>query len=466
MTLAQFIRVLKARWIMIAILAGLLFVGAIGWAKLSQPIFRATAQVIINVRAPETVGNQTLADQLSPDYLSTQVDVIRSERVLKTAAARLELAKDKKFLEDMEWKGKGSLDQSLVRQLSDNLSIDGGASTSRVIGVGYTANDPATAARIANAIAGAYVEISLDLQSQPAKESADWYDRRSREVQAQLAATQAKLTARQQALNISTPNQGQPNVEEARLQGLSVQLATAMAASADSRSRAGGGALPDTMVNPVIQTIQSEIAKLEGQRIQLATTAGPNNIDYRNLVAQIAGLRGQLAQQQRMVQASASTAASQAGNNVAQLEAEVAAQQRRVIESRARTDELSVLEQDVRNLQTVYDQMAARRSQLNLLGESGQSNVAILSAATPPERPTWPRTGRMAAIGLALGLLIGVVLAVVQELLDQRIRSADDFEIWLGIPSLGQLRIAPPASALIGSSAGRSLAYDGPADDE
>jgi hypothetical protein len=49
--------------------------------------------------------------------------------------------------------------------------------------------------------------------------------------------------------------------------------------------------------------------------------------------------------------------------------------------------------------------------------------------------------------------LIGVILAIVREFADQRIRSSDDAEVWLGIPNLGPVHaLASPGPRLLGQT--------------
>ncbi|WP_174273138.1 GNVR domain-containing protein [Sphingomonas bacterium] len=455
MSVAQLLRVFLSKWRIILIGAAIGLLLAFVAAKLSRPQYVATAQVIVDVRAPETLGAQTAIDQLSPDYLATQLDVLRSGRITRIVVQRLQLSTNTQLVRGLGWSGSGSLEEFLATYLAAGLRVSVANAASRVISVGYAGNSGRFAALVANAFAQAYVDASLDLQAQPARDSADWYQRRAREVQRDLNAAQRRLTERQRELGV-TSDTNQSSSEETRLNALSSQLAAAQAQSAFSGARAGND-LPGTLSNPVIQTLQSEIAKLEGQRQQLAQTAGPNNPDYRQLIGQIQGLRGQLAQQQREVQQGSRVAAGQSSASVAGLTQAVARQKEQVIETRARHDEVAVLEQDVRNLQTVYDQMAARRSQLDLLGESTQSNVTILTPATAPDAPAWPRKGLMAIVGLIVGAVLATMFVVGHEILDQRLRGSEDFEDWLGISDLGLLRIGPPRPRRLADQTAKAL---------
>jgi succinoglycan biosynthesis transport protein ExoP len=448
MTVAQLLRILAVRWRMIVLMSASGLLIATIWSMVATRSYLAVAQVLVNVRAPETLGNQSVNDQLSTDYLATQIDIIRNESLAQKVVSNLGMTTSPGAAEAFGWKGQGrSLEDFLAARIRTSLTVTSNAGTSRVISIGYTSSDPKFAADMANGFADAYQQTTLELQAQPARASASWYERRAKELQQQLVTAQTKLTAKQRALGVVT-DAGQADAEQARFDALSTQLASAQAQSALASSRASRGSLPDALTNPVIQNLQTEIAKLEGQRRQLATVAGPNNLDYKQLVSQINALQSQLSMQRQIIERGTSAASDQAGDSVARLTDAVEEQRVALLESRARRDEVSVLQQDVRNLQTVYDQMAARRSQLDLLGESSQSNVAILSKAVPPESPTWPRPTLMAIVGLTFGALGGIGLAMLREFFDQRMLSGDDFEAWLRIPNLATLRLSTTTPAL------------------
>src|SRR3546814_676007 len=103
MTFLQFFRLLKARWLMLAGGAAIGLMLAFIWVLFSDKSYQATAQVLIDVRAPETLGKQSSeADQLAPDYLSTQTDIMQSERVRLKVVEKLGLASNPKARADSQ----------------------------------------------------------------------------------------------------------------------------------------------------------------------------------------------------------------------------------------------------------------------------------------------------------------------------------------------------------------------------
>jgi len=84
--------------------------------------------------------------------------------------------------------------------------------------------------------------------------------------------------------------------------------------------------------------------------------------------------------------------------------------------------------------------------------QEAQSRNALLTAPRPPDvqtasnaNQTQPQTTRNTILGLVLGFVFGVILAFLQDLLDKRIRTADEVGRRLRVPLLASIP-APPRS--------------------
>ncbi|QUT05657.1 hypothetical protein KFK14_22340 [Sphingobium phenoxybenzoativorans] len=439
MTISNILRLLLARRLLITGLAIFGVLLAALYLYLTVPIFQSTATVVLDVRAPETVGQQSVVDQLSSDYLLTQEDILKSKRVARQVVDEKGLAQSPGLAQAYGWTPKdGSVAEYLADNLQYQLEVGSGVVNSRVISISFSSSDSEFAASMANAFADAYADVTLQLQDQPARKTVDSYTKQMQALSAQLEASQAKLAAKEKSLAI-VASKGESDADTVRLDALSSQLAVVQAQNAMAQSRTGGQSLPDTLANPVVAGLQSQIAQLEGQRLQMAQANGPNHPAYLQLTNQINGLRTELAKQEGIIRRSTAASSAQAGATVAQLRSAVAAQRGVVIESRAAKNEVAVLEQDVNNLKMLYDQMAARKAQLKVLGDTAQTNVSILSRAVPSAKPVSPRRTLSIVLGLIGGLTLGIIIAVLLELMDRRLRQSEDLERWLGIRDLGSI---------------------------
>ena len=86
----------------------------------------------------------------------------------------------------------------------------------------------------------------------------------------------------------------------------------------------------------------------------------------------------------------------------------------------------------------------------NFAAQEDALKNALLTAAPPPEvqaasnaNQTQPQTTRNTIIGLVLGLVLGVILAFLQDLLDKRIRTADEVGRRLRVPLLASIPTPP-----------------------
>jgi polysaccharide biosynthesis transport protein len=460
-TLSHFLRAFAARWLIVLATTVCALVAAMIYAFIAPNLYRATASVLVNVRAPETIGSQSVADQLASDYLLTQEDVLKSPRVARQVVDNLGLAAAPGAAGRFGWTtSQGPLSESIAKILGSRLVLGSSATNSRVMTIGFVSTNPQFSATVANAFADAYADVTVQLQADPARRTVESYSRQLAALSKQLQDAQARLGDKEKSLGIVSSDAEQ-DADTLRLNALSSELAAAQAEQAASQSRTRSQSLPAVLASPVYQALESNIAQLEGQRELLATNAGPNNPEYRQLVSQIAALRAQEAAQRAVATRGASAASSQSASTVADLKAAVDAQRQRVIQMRANKSDVSVLAQDVANLKASYDQVAARRSQLKVLEDNAQTNIAILSRAVPELKPVAPRRFVILLASLIGGAAAGIGFILVTEFINRPIRCSDEFEAWLGIPNLGviksdrkRLRGYVPVAALLGHNPG------------
>lgn len=87
---------------------------------------------------------------------------------------------------------------------------------------------------------------------------------------------------------------------------------------------------------------------------------------------------------------------------------------------------------------TLSKNLESKIQQLATMEALGTSNSAVISSGSPATQ-TAPKTIRNAVIGVLIGLLIGAGLAFGWEMLDTRVRSAEQIEELLGVPVIATL---------------------------
>jgi uncharacterized protein involved in exopolysaccharide biosynthesis len=119
--------------------------------------------------------------------------------------------------------------------------------------------------------------------------------------------------------------------------------------------------------------------------------------------------------------------------------AAIAAQKKRLVEAKQARDQLAVLQRDLDLSQKAYESVSQRLTQSRLESEFTQSNVSVLTLATEPAAPSFPNVPMNILLCIFLGTFGGIAAAFVLEMLDRRVRTADDMVEMLQLPMLGRI---------------------------
>ncbi len=74
-----------------------------------------------------------------------------------------------------------------------------------------------------------------------------------------------------------------------------------------------------------------------------------------------------------------------------------------------------------------------------ILDVSNVENISIIDVATPPDKPSGPKSLQYTAIAGVAGLALSVALALLVDMTNVRIRTREDVETMLGLPVLAQI---------------------------
>lgn len=110
--------------------------------------------------------------------------------------------------------------------------------------------------------------------------------------------------------------------------------------------------------------------------------------------------------------------------------------------------EYSVLQSELKRTERLCEILDSRIKELNVTEDVGALNISVLEVARPADSPSKPEKARYMAMALALGLLLGCGLAVLRDMMDYRLRSADEISAVLGIPVLGVVPTMSPSQAV------------------
>jgi chain length determinant protein EpsF len=441
MSLQQFLSVIRGRWRLIAIMTLVLFALGVAAGFAQSTKYMAQATVLVDV-APDPVSVAG-ANAQAADYMQTQQDIASSERVAQRVVKSMDANELARFRQAWQAGGsKGDFTIWLATLLRKHVTVPP-SPESNVMTIVAKWTNAESAATLANAFAQAYIDTTIELKLQPAKQYSVLFNESAQALRADLEAKQ-KLLADYESKNGLIVSETRLDSENARLGELSSQLTAIQAQLQDSQSRqhdisGGDDSRPEILQNPLISNLKSDLILAEAKQRDLSTQFGTNHPEYQRNQAVIDTLRERIARETDRVVESLHATTQVNSRRASDIAAALAAQKERVLQLKHQRDEGAVLQNDVVTAQRNLDAVTQRLAQSNLQSQTPQATIAMLTPATPPAAPYSPNIPMNAVIGLLGGAALGIIIALLLEMGDRRIRSDDELVKLLGLPLLGKI---------------------------
>ncbi len=446
MNFTQLLLILKARY-RIVLFALLVTVSTTLIVSLLLPkSYTATTTLVVDFKGADPVSGLMQPAQLMPGYIATQTEIIQSHNVALKVVDALKLTQSPVVREQFTEAtgGEGDIRDWLADRMLRTLEVQP-SRESTLIQVNYKGADPQFAATVANAFAQAYIQTNLELRVEPARLTTTWFDEQIKQLRDNLEQAQAKLSAYQKEQGVVASDE-RIDVETARLAELSSQFVVAQAQTYDSVSRRNQSheALADVMNNPMVQGLKADLARSETKLSEMESKYGKNHPQYQRLQTEVDTLRGKLDTEIKTATQTVSTTARLSQQRERDLHGALAAQKARVLSTKQKRNEVSVLLRDVENAQQLFDQATRRNGQTRLESQTTHTDIAVLNRAVPPVKHSSPKILLNLMLSLVLGSVLGLGLGFLMEMIDRRIRSAQDLVEALDIPLLGVLSGGEP----------------------
>jgi succinoglycan biosynthesis transport protein ExoP len=450
MTFPQLLIILRARSKIILMTLMIVVVATVALSLALPKTYKASTTLLLNYKGTDPVSGAILPAQLVAGYMATQFDIVTSKRVALKAVDNLGLANNPTFRQQFTAAtgGNGDIREWLADMLMKMTTVTP-AKESSVIELNVKSSDPTFAATVANGVATAYQELSLQIKTEPLQKAAQYFTEQMKSLRADLETAQNKLARYQQDHGLVSTDD-HLDVESARMNDLSTQLVQAQGAAIEASTRgnqamgSGGRDSPDVISNQMIQNQRSSLVAAEGRFALLSQTLASNHPQYQAAKAEVDKLRAEL----NASIASTNNGTANNGRILRQREAEVraalTAQTAKVLQLNRARSEMSLLVKDVESAQKAYDAASARLTQTDLEGHSNQSDVSLLTPAVTPRLPSSPNIPLNVVLSILLGCMLGLALAVLTELANRRVRSVADLGNALPAPMLGAIAWGKP----------------------
>jgi chain length determinant protein EpsF len=481
MDFSQYLLALKARKKAFVLVLALTVITAVVVALLIPKRYDATATVLIDSRDEQTMSPVRMSPRDRTGYIFTQVDLIKSGKVANKVVRDLKLAQEPGVRDDWEREtgGVGTVEDWVASDLLEKLKVDTGASN--ILIIKYSSRDPKKAVAVANAFAKAYLDISLAMRTEPAREAAEWFDQQVKALRTEVNQAQTRLSSYQKERGVVGADE-RMDIEYTRLTDISTQLNTAKNATYDAQVRhkqaqealalSGGtsalavGELPEVLNNGYITTVKAALQAAEARLEEQSQVLGQNHPQYQRTALEVQTLKERLSAESKKVIASLGNAAAQSRKREEELANALAAQQDRIMKLKDARIEMAVLSRDLDSAQRAYDGALQRYVATKVESRARQTNLALVTPAIEPHSPSVPKVGLISGLSVLIGLLLAGGVVYLLEMLDRRVRSRGDLEHKLAVPSLGGISKWQPAGGRLlpspnfsGARAARALPH-------
>lgn len=435
------------RWLVLAVMVAALAIAA-AISLLTTPLFRAAAVIQIERDAMKVVNVEGLTPVESPadrDFYQTQYELLRSRSLAERVVRELQLVRDPTFAKqvaqaDAQTRAAAEgappspqqlaaeRERTVVDAVQEQLSIEP-IRNSRLVRIAYDSPRPATAARIANAYADAFIDSTLQRRMEASSYAGQYLEGRLAQLKTRLEGSEKDLVEFSTDEQIVAIGGNQPSLPEQSLGEINAALTQAeqnrIRAEAMWRQANTGQAmgLPQVVANPLIQRLREQRAVLQSDYRNKLATYKPDYPEMQRLGAQIAELDRQITAEVGNIRTAIDTDYRAARAQEDMLHGRIQALTGAVLDQQRRSIRYNILKREAETNREIYDALLQRYKQIGVASGVGINNISIVDRAELPRRKASPRLALNLAAGLVLGSVGGVLLAFLLNGLERGIRS-------------------------------------------
>ncbi len=401
---------------------------AIAFLVVKPPRYEAVIEILVDPRGLHVVQNDVTpraeSNESAVSLVESQLRIVRSEGVLRSVIDRLHLDEDPEFLGQSRWLSralaaisfgpKESPDITALRSLQQAVDTQR-ASRSYVILVKARSEDPAKAARIADAVGAAYIEHEVKARAETARRVGSTLASRLKELAGSVVQSEEAVEKFKRQNNLI--GSGTRLISDQQLEEMNARLVAARAQTAAQRARldqieavlrsgADPGAMVEAVQSTTIANLRTQYAAIMRQHGTALALLGPRHPDAKAIEVQKNRQLAAITDELKRIAHAARNDYVRAKANEDALAAELDALKRKAATSNEAMVRLRELERAAESNGAIYKAFLVRAKELGEQGGVDTLNTRLIAAALAPNRPITPRRNV-----LLLALIVGVVLS-------------------------------------------------------
>ena len=463
----------KRHWTIIAFFLIVLFTTAVATFTM-KPIYRGTTTVQINKENPQIVDFKEIfaVNTMDMDYYQTQYKLLESRTLAKRVVQTLKIGEHPEFLSKPEtpfqkWKSsffgsilgfftpsnqnasaeKGSAENNreitLVNQFLTKLKIEP-IRNSRLVKIHFDSNFPELSTQVPNTLAMNYIQQSLENRFVNTEQAREWLTKQLEDLKAKVERAEEALQTFGSKHDIISLEEKE-NIIMHRLTELNEALTKAESerigkeALYKQTKELNSDTLPSILDNKLIMDLKQASIQLEAQYMKLSETYKPG---YPEMVR----LKNQMETIQKRIDGEINKIITGIRNDYESslrresLLRQVFEQQKvRVMGMKEKAIQYNILKREADTNKELYKGLLQKMKEAGVSAGITASNIQVVDKAEFPTNPFKPNKQLNLLLAAVVGLFLGVGFAFFFEYLDNTVKTPEDVEQMIRLPSFGMV---------------------------
>jgi len=429
MSLGQFLAVLRAGWLRIALMV--LVASAVAYVLAdSQPRqYTAKARVMLNIDNPDPAQFSMLKFGTEAGYISSEMHLVTEDGVVRDVATKLGWPDNPQVIS--AWQdatgGVGDITAWAGEQLKRSIQVSQ-LEDSSIIEIYYSSTSLEAAKQVVALIRTAYINESGRLRAEAARRAAAWNRTQAQRALGELQAAQAEREAYVRANNIAldTPPGGLDYLEHFQALEQAAKNAPLIPSPEDQAS-----------VDQLKRRLDAIDADLVVMRLR-----GDANPATVALEAQRATVAEQYARESAVLAQGANAPDALTGLVRRQRDAEYLKSRLNLLARTPLYDHLASLDRDIALKTRHYQGIASHVAMFDTVA-AAPSGLRVVGDVIASDDPTYPNIPLSVGIAAVASFVFAVALMLLGELRSRQVRGTEDLLASTDAPVLAVIAPAP-----------------------
>src|SRR4030043_2284284 len=455
----------KRIWIVTAFFLIVLIATAVGTFTM-KPIYRGTVTIQINKENPQIVDFKEIfaVNTMDMDYYQTQYKILESRTLARRVVQTLKLSEHPEFQPNPEapfqkWKAntlsslssffassnknpsENEKETQLVNQFLNKIKIEP-IRNSRLVKIHFDSNTPQLSTQASNTLATTYIQQNLEARFVSTEQAKEWLTKQLEDLKAKVERADEDLQAfgsRHDIISLAEKE----NVTMQRLTELNETLTKAEAErmSKEALYKQTGDRnpepFPSILENKLIMDLKQAYIQLEAQYMKLSETFKPEYPEMIRLKNQMESIQKRLDSETNKIVTGIKNDYESSLSKETLLRQSFNQQKARVMEMKEKAIQYNILKREADTNKELYRGLLQRMKEAGVSAGITASNIQVVDQAEIPIKPYRPNKGLNLMLAAVVGLFLGVGFAFFFEYLDNTVKTPEDVEQLIHLPSFG-----------------------------